>query len=68
MLKVKVAAPAEKGKANEALVKFLAERLGLKAKDISVVSGQTNPVKRIEIATSLEPGVIEDLLQNSRKG
>lgn len=49
MMKVKIAAPPEKGKANKCLVDFLAKKLGVKKKDISIVSGATNPVKQIQI-------------------
>jgi hypothetical protein len=49
MLKVKVAAPPEKGKANKSLVKFLSDKLGVKKNCISIISGQTNPVKKISI-------------------
>ncbi len=47
MLKVKVAATPEKGKANTALLDFLAKKLGVKRNDITITSGQTNPVKMI---------------------
>ncbi len=49
MVKIKVAAPAEKGKANQCLVEFLAEKLGVKKKDVSIVSGQGSPVKQIKV-------------------
>ncbi len=49
MIKVKIAAPAEKGKANKALVKFLAEKLSLSKNDIRILKGETNPVKQIRI-------------------
>lgn len=49
MLKVKVAAAPEKGKANKCLVEFLAKQLGIKKNDIAVCSGQTSPVKQIQI-------------------
>jgi hypothetical protein len=39
-LKVKVEAPPEKGRANEAVVALLADRLGVDASSIAVVSGQ----------------------------
>ena len=45
MLKIKVAAPPEKGKANQCLIAFLAGQLGVKKKAITIVTGQTNPVK-----------------------
>ncbi|MBN1817002.1 MAG: YggU family protein [Sedimentisphaerales bacterium] len=48
-LKIKVAAAPERGKANQALVAFLAEQLGIRKKDITIVCGQTSPVKQIAI-------------------
>jgi uncharacterized protein len=48
--KVKVAAAPEKGKANQALVEFLADTLGIKKNAIKITSGQTSPVKTLEIA------------------
>ncbi len=49
MLKVKVAAPPEKGKANQALAAFLADCLGVRKNDVTILSGQTNPVKQVQI-------------------
>jgi uncharacterized protein len=55
MLKVKLAAAPEKGKANESLVEFLADTLGVKRNTITITSGHTSPVKTIQIAgTSTE--------------
>ena len=48
-LKIKVMAPPEKGRANEAVVEMLADRLGLSADDITVVSGHSSPSKVIAI-------------------
>jgi uncharacterized protein len=50
MLKVKLAAAPEKGKANESLVEFLADTLGVKKNAVSITSGHTSPVKTIQIA------------------
>jgi uncharacterized protein (TIGR00251 family) len=50
MLKVKLAAPPEKGKANDSLVKFLAETLGVRKNTVRITSGLTSPVKTIEVA------------------
>ena len=50
MLKVKVAAAPEKGKANAALAAFLAKQLGIRKNAVTIVSGQTSPVKQIEVA------------------
>lgn len=49
MVKIKIAAVAEKGKANQCLVEFLTEKLGVKKKDVSIVSGQGSPVKQIKV-------------------
>ena len=49
MVKIKVAAPPEKGKANQGLVAFLAERLGVKKNDITILAGQSNPVKQVQV-------------------
>ena len=47
--KVKVAAAPEKGKANRALVEFLAEHLGVAKSRIRIVSGETSQLKRIQV-------------------
>jgi len=49
MLKVKVSTAPEKGKANQRLIEFLAKQLGVRKKAVSIISGQTNPVKHIQV-------------------
>jgi hypothetical protein len=49
-LKVNIAAPPEKGKANKMLVGFLAETLALRKNDITIIHGSTSAVKRIRIS------------------
>ena len=49
MLKVKVAAPPEKGKANKMLLEFLARQLKIKKNALQITSGQTSCVKQIRI-------------------
>ena len=44
-LKVRVHAPPEGGKANAAICAVLARALGLKRRDVEIVSGQTSPEK-----------------------
>ncbi len=61
MLKVKVAAAAEKGKANDCLIGFLADELGVKKKAIEIVKGNTNPVKRLAVVGVTVEYVIEKL-------
>lgn len=48
-LKVKVAAPPEAGKANQAICKLIASALGVPGRDVKVVSGGTQPNKRIAV-------------------
>jgi len=49
MLKVKIAAPPEKGKANQSLIEFLAKELGVKKNAVSIMTGRTNPIKQIQV-------------------
>lgn len=51
-MKLRVAAPAVDGKANEALVRFLAEFCGVPRAAIEIVQGETGRTKRVRIATS----------------
>jgi len=57
MLKVKVSAAPEKGKANKCLLKFLAEELGVRKNAVGIISGQTSPVKQVKVS-----GVSVDML------
>jgi uncharacterized protein len=47
--RVKVAAPPEKGKANQALCEFLAKHLGVPKSSVRIISGETSPRKRIRV-------------------
>lgn len=49
MLKVKISAPPEKGKANKSLAAFLADKLGVKKGAVEIISGMTNPVKKVRV-------------------
>ena len=48
-LKVAVSAPADKGRANEALIEVLANALGIKRGQIELVAGTTSRAKRFLI-------------------
>ncbi len=48
-IKVKVQAPPVEGKANEALLEFLAERLGLSARQLEIVAGAKSRDKLVGI-------------------
>jgi len=48
-IKIKVSAAAEKGKANKCLIEFLSKKLGVKKNAIRIISGQTSPVKQVQV-------------------
>lgn len=56
ILKVSVTQVAEKGKANQAIIRVLAEALGLRRSQIELIAGETSSKKRFLIrgATLLE--------------
>lgn len=49
-LKLRVAAPPEDGKANRAVCALLAEHLGVRERDVTVVAGHSSPEKTIRVA------------------
>jgi len=61
MIKIRVAAAPEKGKANECLIAYLAQQLGVKKNAIEILSGHTNPVKQVRIAGVSAAGLLERL-------
>ena len=63
MLRVKVAAPPVKGKANQALVSLLAEALGVREGQVSIVRGQMSRQKVVAIE-GLAPSRVEAWLKN----
>ena len=66
LLKARVTAVPEKGKANKALIKLLSKELGIPASQFSVASGATNRNKQIEI--SGDPDVVYKLITDWMKG
>ena len=48
-LKIRVAAPAIEERANEALIEFIAKRLGVAKRDVELVSGAKSREKRFAI-------------------
>jgi len=50
VLRVRVAAPPVKGKANKELIAFLARKLGLSKGDLTILRGHTSRHKLISIA------------------
>ena len=61
LLKVKVAAPPEKSKANKCLIEFLAKQLGVKKNQISIITGQTKPVKTVQVTNISIETLLEKL-------
>jgi uncharacterized protein (TIGR00251 family) len=67
-LKVAVTAPADCGRANQALIQVLAEALGLKRSQIELLSGQTSREKRVLIREATKADLaprIENLIKAS---
>jgi uncharacterized protein (TIGR00251 family) len=48
-LKLRLAARAVDGKANAALIEFIAERLGAARRDVTIESGRTGRAKRVAV-------------------
>jgi len=48
-LKVRIAAPPEKSKANAELCRFLAETYAVPLKNVAILSGHASPLKRVRI-------------------
>ena len=64
-IKIRLAAPPVDGAANEALIEFLAERLGVAKHAVTIVAGETGRSKRVAIATLDEPTAAARLLAPS---
>jgi len=62
--KVRVAAPAEGGRANEAVVRLLAETLSLPRDAVTLVSGHAGRDKIVQL-TGLDPTQIERRLSSA---
>ena len=56
-LKIRLAAPPVDGKANEALLRFVAETLGLPKSAVNLKSGQTSRRKVLEISGATSEAV-----------
>ena len=68
MIKIKVSAAPEKGKANKSLVEFLAKQLGVKKNAVRIISGQTNPVKHIRVNGISAEALLKKLGLNEETG
>ena len=63
-LKVRLQAPPVDGAANEALVAFLAERLGVARREVRIVAGLTSRSKVVEVS-GVAPAQVERLITGS---
>lgn len=68
MLKVRVSAAPEKGKANKCLSDHLAQVLGVKKNTVSVISGQTSPSKRVQVLGISAQALLDKLGLGERGG
>lgn len=67
MLKIKVAAAPQKGKANQCLLEFLAKTLGVKKSAISIVAGQTSAVKQVQVLGIFADALLSKLNLNEAR-
>jgi uncharacterized protein (TIGR00251 family) len=60
-VKVFIKAPPVDNRANQALVKYLAKKLDVKSRDVSIVTGHTSRIKTLAVA-GLQPGDVASRL------
>jgi uncharacterized protein (TIGR00251 family) len=63
-LKVRVAAPPVEGRANEALLALITHDLGVKADQVTLLSGESSRAKRVKI-TGIDPDDVRRLLDEA---
>jgi uncharacterized protein (TIGR00251 family) len=61
MIRVRVAAPPEKGKANKELIRFIAKSLGIPKANVVLLSGETSRRKRVLVKGISKDQVMRDL-------
>ena len=54
-VRIRLAAPAVEGKANDELVRFVAEWFGVRASAVTLASGEKARVKRVRVAGAQAP-------------
>ncbi|MDI6781930.1 MAG: DUF167 domain-containing protein [bacterium] len=58
-IRIRVQSPPVDGKANKALINFLANELGVKKSQIDITTGKTSRLKRIQVQVEDETGLPE---------
>lgn len=58
-VKIRVSAPPEGGKANSAICRVVAEKLGVRDRQVEIVSGHTNPEKVVRVTGMTLGEVVE---------
>jgi hypothetical protein len=53
-LKLRLAAPPIEGRANDALLRWIAQRLSLPRRDVELTAGQASRRKRVRVTAALE--------------
>ena len=61
ILKIRVTAPAEKGKANNAVEKIITDALGISGKQVCIIKGKTSVRKIVEITGMDEVKIYEKI-------
>jgi uncharacterized protein (TIGR00251 family) len=61
-VKIRVQAPPVDGKANQALHEFLAQTLGVRLSEVSLLRGEKSPLKTFEIQGLTREAILENLL------
>jgi uncharacterized protein (TIGR00251 family) len=54
-LKIRINAPALEDRANDALIEFIAERLGVPRRDVTLASGSRSREKKLHVPASCDP-------------
>jgi uncharacterized protein len=67
-LKIRVAAPADDGKANAELVRLVAERLGVPRRAVRIVRGEASRDKTVEVTGAVSVGDLVEGLGRGRPG
>ena len=60
-IKVKITAPPVEGKANEALIRFLAEELGVSPSCIEIIRGHHSREKTLKISGNIDQGLAKKI-------